>query len=129
MMVKIIVADDEPTHQEFVATILVRAGHSVISVANGKECLRQLEECSTDLVVADIFMPHLDGIQMLTMMRAQGRRIPVIGMTGGMRGVISPFTDIMSRMGACAVLIKPFSGEYLLRAVQRSLEPKANQEG
>lgn len=128
MMAKIIVVDDEPTHQEFVATILLRAGHSVIAVGDGNECLRQLEDSSSDLVVADIFMPHLDGIQMLSMMRAQGRKIPVIGMTGGMRGAISPFTDIMSRMGACAVLIKPFSGEDLLRAVQRSLEAQANRE-
>jgi CheY-like chemotaxis protein len=82
-MAKILVADDEPIHQEFVATILMRAGHSVIAVGNGVECLRQLDKTAVDIVVADIFMPHLDGIQMLAMMRAQGRRVPIIGMTGG----------------------------------------------
>ena len=127
-MAKIIVVDDEPTHQELVATILERAGHDVVAVSNGADCLRLLEAESIDLVVADIFMPDLDGLQLLAVMRAHGSRVPVIGMTGGMRGVVAPFTDIMSRMGASSVLTKPFSGEELVRAAQSSLKNGPDRE-
>lgn len=127
-MVKIIVADDEPTHLELVATILERAGHDVIAVASGYACLHQLRSDGVDLVVADIFMPDLDGLQMMALMRNNGTRIPVIAMTGGMKGQLSSFTDIMSRLGARSILTKPFSAHDLLSAVQSSVSCGTVQE-
>jgi len=128
-MAKIIVVDDEPTHLDFVATILERAGHDVVAIGNGADCLERIEANAFDVMVADIFMPDLDGLRLLAAMRARGSRIPVIGMTGGMKGVVAPFADIMSRMGARSVLTKPFSGDELLRAVQASLTDGPDREG
>lgn len=124
-MARIIVADDEPTHLELVSTMLERAGHDVVAVSDGNACLDRLADGDIDLVVTDVFMPNLDGFQLVSALRNQGARIPVIGMTGGMKGRITPFTDIMARLGACSVLTKPFSGEDLLAAVRSSLRPPA----
>ena len=120
-MARIVVADDEPSHLDLVATILERAGHEVIAVSSGYACLHQLKSDGIELVVADIFMPDLDGLQMLAAMRNNGTRIPVIAMTGGMKGQFSSFTDIVSRLGACSILAKPFSADDLLRAVSSSV--------
>lgn len=122
-MARIIVADDEPTHLELVSTILERAGHEVVAVAGGKACLHRLQEGGVDLVVTDVFMPSLDGFQLMAAIRDRGVALPVIGMTGGMRGHVTPFTDIMARLGACSVLTKPFSGEDLLAAVRSAMRP------
>ena len=127
-MARIIVADDEPTHLELVATILERAGHEVVAVSTGHGCLHQLKADGVDLLVIDIFMPDLDGLQLMAAIRARGSRIPVIGMTGGMNGQVTPFLDIMLRLGACSVLTKPFSGDELLRAVQSSTGYNSGQD-
>ena len=120
-MARIIIADDEPTHLEMVAAILQRAGHDVVAVSGGKACLRQIEGGGVDLVVTDIFMPDFDGFQLVTALRRNGRRIPVVAMTGGMMGLVQPYAEMMVRSGANAVLIKPFSSSDLLDAVRSSL--------
>jgi CheY-like chemotaxis protein len=124
-MAKIIVADDEPTHLDMVATILERAGHEVVAVADGKACLNHLAQDDIDLVVTDIFMPDMDGFQLIAALRLRNNQIPVVGMTGGMRGRIAPFADILSRLGANSVLTKPFSSQELLEAVRSSLPRNA----
>ncbi|EME69560.1 CheY-like receiver [Paramagnetospirillum caucaseum] len=120
-MARIIVADDEPTHLELVSTILERAGHEVVAVTDGKACLNRLQDGDIDLVVTDVFMPALDGFQLMAAIRDRNTHLPVIGMTGGMRGHVIPFTDIMARLGARSVLTKPFSREELLAAVQSAM--------
>jgi CheY-like chemotaxis protein len=122
-MVKIVVVDDDPIHLELVATILVRAGHDVVPVNNGNACLLKLDGKGVDLVVTDIFMPHMDGFRIMSEIRANGSGIPVIGMTGGMNGKLSVFTDIMAQLGACVVLTKPFAGADLLDAVSLACPP------
>ncbi|MDO8608637.1 MAG: response regulator [Phaeospirillum sp.] len=122
-MARIIVVDDEPTHLDLVSTTLERAGHEVLAVTDGTICLSLLTEGQIDLVVTDVFMPHLDGFQLMAAIHNHGDPFPVIGMTGGMKGCVKPFTDILERLGAVAVLTKPFSSDELLSAVRSSLKP------
>lgn len=120
-MAKIVVADDEPTHLDLVATMLERAGHLVIPLGCGRDCLECLDKLRPDLLVSDIFMPGLDGFQLTAEIANRGLRVPVIAMTGGMRGQVQGFSDIISRLGAYAVLIKPFTADQLLRIVDQCL--------
>jgi CheY-like chemotaxis protein len=120
-MAKIIVADDELTHRELVEAMLERAGHHVTAVAGGIDCLMLLEAEEADLVVTDIFMPDLDGYKLVMNIRGSGREIPIIGMSGGMRGVTAPFVGLLHQLGACKVLVKPFSANDLLAAVDEAL--------
>lgn len=121
-MARIIVADDEATHLEMVETMLQRAGHQVVAVANGQACLERLEAEGADLVVTDIFMPDADGFEFMVAALRRGIGVPVIGMTGGMRGEVGSFTNALQMLGASAVLVKPFSRDELLGAVNRSLK-------
>lgn len=121
-MARIIVADDEPIHQELVATILKRAGYEVITVENGARCLQLLSNEAIDLVITDIFMPEMDGFQLASDAAMWGFDVPMIAMTGGMRGHFEPFSSIMTRLGAKTVLTKPFTAEQLLSAVRQILD-------
>lgn len=120
-MAKIIVADDEPTHLDLVAAILERAGHDVVAVASGRACLDHLGQQPADLVISDVFMPGMDGFQLMAELTNRGIVIPLVAMTGGMRGHFEPFSAIMTRLGAQAVVTKPFTAEQLMDVVNRCL--------
>lgn len=120
-MAKIIVADDEPTHLDLVAAILERAGHDVVAVASGRACLDHLGQHAADLVISDVFMPGMDGFQLMAELSNRGITIPLVAMTGGMRGHFEPFSAIMTRLGAQAVVTKPFTAAQLMDVVNRCL--------
>lgn len=124
-MAKIIVADDEPTHLDLVAAILERAGHDVVAVASGRACLDHLGQYAADLVISDVFMPGMDGFQLMAELTNRGIGIPLVAMTGGMRGHFEPFSAIMTRLGAQAVVTKPFTAEQLMDVVNRCLATRS----
>lgn len=116
-MARIVIADDEPSHLDLVATILERAGHDVVTFGSGTSCLDYLNEQSADMVISDIYMPGMDGLQLMAELSRRGLAIPLVAMTGGMRGRFGPASDVVTRLGAYAVLTKPFTPAQLLDAV------------
>jgi len=102
---------------------LSRDGHTVIGAADGKEGLARLDAGQFDLVVTDLFMPALDGIELIVEMLSRRRDIPVIGVTGGLGGMIKPYVNMLRSLGACTVLAKPLAGGVLIAAVTRALVP------
>lgn len=125
-MSRILIADDDPLHLEMVSTTLNRAGHEVRAVTSGWNCLALLQEDHYDLLVSDLFMPGLDGLQLVMSVRALDIDIPVIGMTGGAGGHFRPFSSSLMAAGADAVLKKPFEPADLLAEVLR-LVPGAGE--
>jgi two-component system CheB/CheR fusion protein len=83
--VRILVAEDESMIRHLVGTVLKRKGWTVISARDGKEAISHLENELFDLVLMDIQMPHLDGIEVTRILRQReaeiGRRTPVIALT------------------------------------------------
>ncbi len=83
---RILLAEDSPTNQLLVTYNLEQAGYVVEVVDNGQKAVRALEEQDFDLVLMDVFMPEMDGLEATQIIRQkeQGseRRIPIIAMTG-----------------------------------------------
>ena len=81
---KILVVDDEPLVVDVLRRVLTRAGHSVVSAANGKEALKKALETRPDLVIMDIMMPEVDGYQATVYIKRHPllHDIPVIFLTG-----------------------------------------------
>ena len=84
--VRILLAEDNPTNQLVVTAMLKKRGITIDTVGNGLEAIRALEERSYDLVLMDVQMPELDGLEATRRIRAAGsnvldRKIPVIAMT------------------------------------------------
>jgi CheY-like chemotaxis protein len=79
----ILVVDDDAAMRFLVSLGLQDAGYRVVLAANGREALDRLDEQTIDLVLTDVQMPIMTGIQLLGELRAQGRPIPVFVMSAG----------------------------------------------
>ena len=81
---RILVAEDNPVNQQLMAALLEQMGHACDLVANGREAVRQVQEQPYDLVLMDIQMPEMDGVQATQAIRqlpAQTGRLPIIAVT------------------------------------------------
>ena len=120
-MAEILIIDDEPGVLGVLRRILETAGHSVTDAPNGEVALRQFEGKPADLVITDIFMPKMDGIEFLVHLRTAFPDARVLAMSGG--GLLSRDQALSdaSLLGADQILQKPFNRQDLLEAVDRVL--------
>ena len=120
-MASILVVDDNVALANTIHRVLERSGHEVRVALTGLAGARQYREQAADLVLLDIHMPDMDGIELLAQLRAIAPALPVIVMSGGdqTRG-LDLLGDAML-LGAFATLAKPFSLDELLGTVTRAL--------
>ena len=125
----VLVVDDEPTIGEVVGRYLDRAGYSTRVAHDGPEALEQAQLESPDIVVLDIMLPGLDGLEVMRRLRATARdRTAVILLTA--RGEESDRV-IGLRLGADDYIVKPFSPAELVArvdAVMRRVDPTPEHE-
>ena len=80
-MIKILVVDDEQSMRDFLKILLVKDGHDVLTAKNGDQALSLLEKHTFDLVISDIRMPGMSGLDLLEAIREQFGDVPVIMIT------------------------------------------------
>lgn len=120
-MARILIIDDEPEVLRVLKRILEKEGHSVAEAPDGEAALQQFEGHPADLVITDIFMPGMDGIEFLMHVRTAFPQARVVAMSGG--GIL-PRDQILgdaTHLGAHVVLQKPFTREEVLQAVEQAL--------
>jgi len=128
----ILVVDDEPNIREVVGLYLRRDGHEVAEAADGAEALRLYREGRPDLVVLDLMLPKVGGLEVCRRMQAEdggGRRVPLIMLTA--RGEEEDRIVGLS-LGADDYVTKPFSPRELaarVGAVLRRFEESADGSG
>lgn len=118
---KILIVDDEKTITTLLTMTLSAVGYATTCAGNGKEGLERLAEEDIDLIISDICMPEMDGLQLLQMVRQQYPDIGVIIITGN-PGHYLP-EDII-RAGAIGLVGKPFKLKDLLAIITLSLQEK-----
>ncbi len=116
---KIVVADDEESVRWTLKKALERSGYAVYTVSDGKAAVDTAERVSADLVLMDIKMPTLDGLEALSLMRDRHPEAMVIVMTAF--GSLKAAVEAMKR-GAYDYITKPFDFEELTLLVRRALE-------
>jgi len=119
---RILVVDDEPTARQGLEKLLRRSCYSVHTAADGEAALRSAADFAPDVVVTDLKMPKMDGIELLKRLRAQDRDIPVILATAF--GEVSSAVTAM-RAGADDYLTKPLELDELILAIERAMERRA----
>ncbi|MDQ3023201.1 MAG: response regulator [bacterium] len=120
-MARILVVDDEQANRQMVVTILRGAGHSVEAASNGAVALSHLETGDWDLLITDMHMPVMDGVELISQCRGLHPGLPVIAISGGnFAGDTSRLADA-GLMGAIETVSKPYKVEDLISAVERAL--------
>jgi DNA-binding NtrC family response regulator len=120
-MARILVVDDDASVRGALRTLLQRAGYETIEAADGRDAGVMLD--GVDLVITDLLMPEVDGVNLLSLIRQQGRGTPVIAMSGGGRLDSRTYLDVAKALGAVATLSKPFDIEVMLATVRDALDP------
>ena len=106
----ILVIDDEIDLQQLVKIALKSKGYNVETANNGQECLAGIEKFAPNLVLLDIEMPVLNGMEVLQKIR-QAPKPPAVMMITGNEDVA--IARKCMELGACDYLVKPFNFEYL----------------
>ena len=111
--------DDSGTVRRWVAEQLAGMGLRVVSVADGQAALEYLRDGCCDLLLTDLEMPNLDGLELLAAVRglAVHRFLPVLVLSSKQPGEFDP----TRRQGVTGWLVKPIDGEHLRRWVRRVL--------
>jgi two-component system, OmpR family, response regulator MprA len=117
-VVRILVADDEPAVRTSLASALRFEGYDVVAVGDGLAALDAAESDALDLVVLDVLMPRLDGIQTVRRLRARDDMVPVLLLTA--RDAMGDRVLGLDA-GADDYLVKPFGLEELLARVRALL--------
>jgi CheY-like chemotaxis protein len=107
-MAHIYLVDDDQYVRYTLNKILVKAGHTVICFENGCRALEQLRMTLPDLVITDVVMPELGGLEMLTQFRAFNSATPVLVVSAGSSKLSVDFKSLAANIGANGVLFKPF---------------------
>src|SRR5689334_9510556 len=118
---RVLVVDDSDTAREIVARMLRRDGHVVLQAANGREALRLMRMSRADLVLTDLFMPDMDGIELLRALAAEAPDLPVIVLSGADVSGPGSLLGAATMLGAAAALSKPVAPETLRMAVIATL--------
>lgn len=114
----ILVVDDEENIRHTLRGVLVDEGFEVIEAANGRAALESLDHTEPRLALVDIWMPEMDGIELVQRMREQIPQVPIVVMSG--HGTIETAVRAI-RLGATDFLEKPFQLDALLAVVNRAL--------
>jgi len=115
----ILVVDDEPNYLIVLSELLRDEGFEVFTAQSGQEALPIVHNTDLDLIISDMKMPGLDGIQFLEQIKKVNRELPVILITA--YAEVEKAVEAM-RLGAYTYLAKPFSNEALLASVQKAIE-------
>ena len=121
MLNSVIVVDDEASIRNAVEQWVSRSGFAVQVCSGAQDCLKQLPVHFPGVIVSDVRMPGMDGMELLTRLQQLDPDLPVILLTG--HGDVPMAVEAM-RVGAYDFLEKPFSPEALLSSLRRALEKR-----
>ena len=119
--IRILVAEDEPLILRTISDRLTEEGHEVFRAENGRVALRLLEQHPVDVVLTDVVMPEVDGIEVILHLRKAYPGTRVVCMSAH----DAVYLDIMHQLGAVRVLVKPFDWRELHEAVQGVMADEA----
>ncbi len=117
-MKRVLVVDDEQDILDLLSELLHRWGFEAETARNGREALEKFKDQHVDLVVTDLKMPEMDGLELLRQLREENPRVPVLMLTG------YPTIDTAIQAiqeGAYDYLIKPINPDELRFRIQKAL--------
>src|SRR5262249_39537933 len=127
-MARILVIDDQTSVRNAIRAMLEYAGHTVVAAECGHNAVGAIEAFAFDLVMVDIIMPGLDGLDTIKILHDSAPSVPIIAMSGySFRGGSSDldYLHMACELGASCCLQKPFRPRELMEAIERCLGPRS----
>jgi DNA-binding NtrC family response regulator len=118
----ILLVDDNDQLRSLIERALKSGGHEVVSVADGKAAVALLPNGKYDLVLTDIVMPEMEGLELIRAVRKANPGTKIVAMSGGGRGTADDYLTLAKNFGAAATLEKPFRIDTLTETVERVLK-------
>ena len=120
-MAKILLVDDDPLVVESLLSAMESKGHTVVTASNGIKALKKFDQSAFDLVVTDIIMPEMDGIETILKMRCKRSNAKIVAISGGGRIGNVDYLEAAKKLGAIAVIEKPFRFEEFFKVLNDCL--------
>lgn len=122
-MARILLIDDDELIRETLCMVLEDAGHQVLTAKNGRVGLSKLEQHPVDLIISDLFMPDMEGLETMRIIRQRQSNIKIIAISGGAlnlkQGMLLEDAELL---GADGSLSKPFHNRELISLVDQLLD-------
>jgi CheY-like chemotaxis protein len=113
----ILLVDDDEIQLALVKEILAETHHRVMAISSATEALAQCEIIPFDLVITDILMPQMDGLEFIRALRARSPKIKIIAASAGGEIVSDFYLTLARDFGAAMMLEKPLTKQKLLAAL------------
>lgn len=121
-MAHILVIDDDEQFRAMLVRLLTQENHRVTDARDGEEGLRLFAQVRPDLIITDILMPRMDGIETIMELARKDSGTPIIAISGGRRSISADFNlESATLMGVAATLAKPFTRAALHQAINQAL--------
>ena len=117
----ILIIEDDEQHRGLLNELLQLSGFNTVSAKNGKEGLMLFKNISPDLVLTDIVMPEMDGFEVVQKIISYDDSVPLIAMSGYNKGPKTTYLNMISMLGADAILSKPIKAKKLIDTINESL--------
>jgi DNA-binding NtrC family response regulator len=122
-MATIVIIDDEPAVRAVAAHFLKNAGHTVTTAEDGKAGATLIRSSGAQLVITDLVMPEMEGIETIIHVRREFPGLKIVAMSGAGRSPL--YFQAALLLGAHACLDKPFGADALLAAVDTALKDES----
>ncbi len=117
---RVLVVDDEQAICDFIGLVLAKNGYDIRVAKDGREGLKQFRSAKPGLIISDIIMPDMEGIEFILTLIRKKRGTPIIAMSGDALG--TNFLNSAVLLGAKDFLAKPFTARKLIDTVKRVLK-------
>ncbi len=116
-MVEVLIIDDEPAIRSLFRQVLEEAGYQVVDASSAKEGLSVLRARPVDIVLTDILMPDMDGLELTRVIHQDFPRVKIVAVSGGQQ--FMDYCSVARLFGAHETLMKPVTVQRLLETVGR----------
>jgi CheY-like chemotaxis protein len=122
MMATILLVEDDDQLRTMLKLLLTSSGYEVWEAPNGARVCSMHQEQRFDLVITDLVMPEIDGLEVIMELRRIDRKVQIIAISGGGQGAAHKYLRIAQKLGAQHTLSKPFGNQEFLEMVRLALE-------
>ncbi len=119
----ILLVDDDKEFRKAMKKMFENSGYAAVIAADGNEALDALSNEDFDLVISDLRMPNLNGVELMEELRRRGLETPIVFLTAF--GEVESYMDLMN-LGAFEYLNKPVKSKEILEVVRRATESHTN---